>query len=296
MKPVAEFIVPERQHDANENRPLAVPLAAYRRNVPVEADVEIRQLAAADSAPIEYRAIQTAEQLPTLYRVFEEHGQPTGIRQRTRHRGRSSRTTATTARARSSLQRARKCRLPLAETLRIRERPAWGEFRFLRFAVRKRGGGQAALGFETAELARQRRRAMTWVRASRCLARATRDLARSGQGMGRDHARPVRRFWQSRCPGGVARRAGRRSGPLRSHLSRPRPLGSGSHSAGPSAEATNEKARQELARPLMERTRPATVRIDFADGRAAAGVLVEVAGGDSDGRARRSLVRVGRRA
>jgi hypothetical protein len=38
---VAEFTVPERQHDANENRPLAVSLAAYRQAEAGEIDVEI---------------------------------------------------------------------------------------------------------------------------------------------------------------------------------------------------------------------------------------------------------------
>jgi S1-C subfamily serine protease len=273
---VAEFTVPERQHDANENRPFAVPLAAYRRRVPVEADVEIRQLAAADSAPIEYRAIQTAEQLPTLYRVFEEHVQPVAsaaapvpwlVVEDDRHYGTRS----------LQLAPGKEVRLPLAETLRIRERPAWGEFRFLRFAVRKRGGGQAALGFETAELRDKAPRydlgqgqpvfgsaTRVWPDLGKEWVVITRDLfadfgnldvqavllgAPDGEGVLFDHIYLARGHYDlDRIP------------------------------LAPSAEATNEKARQELARPLMERTRPATVRIDFPDGRAATGVLVEVAG------------------
>jgi S1-C subfamily serine protease len=44
--------------------------------------------------------------------------------------------------------------------------------------------------------------------------------------------------------------------------------------AAPSAEATNEKAVNELAKPAIERARPATVRIEYEGGRQAAGVLI----------------------
>ncbi len=148
---VAEFTVPERQHDANENRPLAVSLAPYHRSQRVDIDVEIVQLAAADSAPVEYRAIDTAAQLPTLFRVFEEsESVPEGamVVEDDRHAGTRS----------ISLLAGKEHRLPLATPVRIRERPEWGEYRFLCFAVRKPGGGQASLGFEAADLREAPRR------------------------------------------------------------------------------------------------------------------------------------------
>ena len=48
--------------------------------------------------------------------------------------------------------------------------------------------------------------------------------------------------------------------------------------AAPSAELVNAKARQDLAEPLIKRTAPAVVRIEFADGRQAAGALIVPSG------------------
>ncbi len=269
-EPVAEFTVPERQHDANENRPLAVSLAAYCRAQPVEIDVEIRQLAAADSAPVEYRAILAAVQLPTLQRVFEERDAipPNAtIVEDDRHAGtRSVRFVA-----------GKEHRWPLAAPLRIRERPEWGEYRFIRFAVRKLGGGQASLAFEATDLREQPRRydlgqgqpafggaTRVWNDLGKEWVVITRDLyadfgqldatglffgAPDGKAVLFDHVYLARGHYDlDRIP------------------------------HAPSPEAANEKARQELARPLLERVRPATVRIDFPDGRSASGVIITEAG------------------
>ena len=100
---------------------------------------------AADSSPVEYRAIETTAQLPTLYRVFEERDaipQEATIVDDDRHAGtRSVRFVA-----------GKEHLWPLPAPLRIRERPEWGEFRFIRFAVRKSGGGQTSLAFEATDL------------------------------------------------------------------------------------------------------------------------------------------------
>jgi hypothetical protein len=78
-EPVAEFVVPERQADPNDSRPLAVSLTAYQRAGATPVTIEIQQHAAPDSAPVVYRAITMAAHLPTLTRVFEESASPEPI-------------------------------------------------------------------------------------------------------------------------------------------------------------------------------------------------------------------------
>jgi hypothetical protein len=148
----AEFAVPHRQDNVDENRPLAVSLAEYQRAVPREIDVELRQLAVADSAPVEYRAIQAAQQLPTLYLVLEESAAGAPLDMATAVAGATLVDDDRYHGARSvRLPAGGEYRLPLPAAVRIRERPAWGEYRLLRFAIRKHGGGRAALALETAQ-------------------------------------------------------------------------------------------------------------------------------------------------
>jgi S1-C subfamily serine protease len=269
-EPVAEFTVPERQPDANENRPLAVPLSAYGRASPVEIDVEIRQLAAADSAPVEFRAIETAVQLPTLYRVFEEHDAvPEGaaITSDDRHAGTRS----------MKLSSGQEHRLPLAEPIRIRERPAWGEFRFVRFAVRKSGGGQASLAFQATDLREQPRRydLGQGLPAFGAATRVWSDLGKEWVVITRDLFADFGNFDATAIMfGGLDGEAVQFDHVYlaRGHFDLDR------IPQAPSPEAVNEKAREELARPLVERARPATVRIEFDDGRFAAGVIIQESG------------------
>jgi S1-C subfamily serine protease len=266
--------VAERQQDADENRPLAISLAPYQRTPPAAVDVELRQQAAADSAPVEYRLIEVARQLPTLYQAFEERGQlaavdPAAAGSATlaaddRHYGvHSLRVTP-----------GGEFRLPLAETIRIRERPAWGEYRFIRFAVRKQGGGRASLGLESAEFRVQ--------------------MARYDAGRGEPSYGAATRAWPNDLPkewvvitrdlyadfGNLDLKGLLLGCPDGESASFDHIYLARGHQdldripQAPSAEATNEKARYELARPLIERARPATVRIEFPDGRLAAGVMI----------------------
>ena len=270
--------VPARQQDAGENRPLAISLAGYQRTPPAAIDVEIRQLPMPETAPVEYRTIQTADQLPTLFRVFEEQGTLAALDPA------AGGSAAVTADDRYHGSRAIRLspggqfRLPLGETIRIRERPAWGEYRFVRFAVKKPGGGRVAIGFETAEF------------------RET--LARYDLGKGEKSFGAATRIWQDNPPKDwvvMTRDLFADFGPLDlraillgcidgqpalvDHLY----LARGhrdfdSIPAAPSPEATNEKAREGLVQPLIQRARPATVRIEMPGGRQAAGVIVQPEG------------------
>ena len=277
-EPVAEFPVAERQHDADENRPLAISLAPYQRTPPATVEVELRQQASADSAPVEYRLVQVAGQMPTLYQAFEEQAAPVAVNANAggsaavnaedRHYGRKS----------LELQPGGEFRLDFPETVRIRERPAWGEYRFLRFAVRKQGGGRVSLGLDSANFRTQAAR-YDLGRGEPAYGAATRvwpnELPKEWIVITRDLYADfgnleVKGLFVG-CPDGELARLDHIY-LARGHQDLDR------IAAAPSPAATNEKARYELARPIIERTRPAVVRIEFPDGRMAAGVLIQEQG------------------
>jgi S1-C subfamily serine protease len=277
-EPVAEYPVPQRQHDANENRPLAISLAPYQRTPPESIEIELRQQAAADSAPVEYRMIEVTRQMPTLYQALEERAELTAV-----DPAAGGSATIVTDDRHSGVNSVRvsaggEFRLPLDEAVRIRERPAWGEYRFVRFAVRKAGGGRASLGFVVAEAHAQTPRYDAG-RGEASYGAATRawpnELPKEWVVITRDLYADFGNFDATGlllgCPNGEAASF--------DHVY----LARGHHDfdripLAPSVEATNEKARYELARPLIERARPATVRIEFPDGRVAAGVLIQEQG------------------
>lgn len=275
---VAEFSVPERQADPNDNRPLAVSLLGYATDQPRNIQVEIRQSAIADSAPVQYRAIWVAEQLPTLYRVFEEQATLTAVEP-----GRSGTAAVTDAdrhygRQSIHITPDNRFRLPLGTEVRIRERPSWGEARFIRFAVKKQGGGRFAVELEDAQ---------------------PRDAtARYDLGPGQPSYGGAVRIWQDNLPkdwvvvtrdlfadfGNVNARAlilGAPDGEAAfiDHVYLARNQADFELiPAAPAAALINEKARQELFQPLVARATPMAVRIEFEDGRLASGVLVQEQG------------------
>lgn len=272
---VAELRVPERQHDPSDNRPLAISLAGYATNQPRKIQVEIRQLPAADAGFVHYRAIAVSEQLPTLFRVFEEQAQLTAVDAAQpgtaevvatdRHYGaRALRVTPTG-----------RFRLELPQAIAIRERPGWGEARFIRFAVKKQGGGRVAVELED-ETPREQ-------------------PARYDLGPGEPSYGGANRIWQDNLPkdwvvmtrdlfadfGNLDVQAlvvGAPDGEaaLIDHVYLARnPSDFELIPAAPSPALVNDKARQELLRPLIERALPSIVRIEFEGGRQAAGVVIE---------------------
>lgn len=121
-------------------RPLAVPLVGYQghqRGI----DVELRLISEPSSGSVEWRSIRTVDQLPTLYRVFEEEnrfqtieGGPPAL---DRDRGADYGLVSLKMPAGSEVS------LSFEKPLRIREQPAWGEYRQILFMVRKKGRGEA---------------------------------------------------------------------------------------------------------------------------------------------------------
>jgi len=154
----AEFEVPELRSHPNETVPLVVSLQPYQKPGQQTLLVEIRQLAGpADASPVRWRAIYTSERAPQSHLLYEDGSQLTAV-PAVAPSG-SSQATFTTAdrfAGRGSLQLKGNglFRLGLNTALSIRERPEWGEYRFVRFAVRrpqkqkKDEKGRFALEFE----------------------------------------------------------------------------------------------------------------------------------------------------
>jgi len=145
-----DFAVASGGGDLKDVTPLVVPLAAYRQDEPRTVAFEIRQLPVKDAAPVQYWAIATAEQIPTLQTLFEESGAPIAAEPQLGGEA----TIVGDARysgARSlRLTPEGRFRIELPAVVPVRAAPQWGEARFIRFAVRKSGGGRVAIELEDA--------------------------------------------------------------------------------------------------------------------------------------------------
>jgi S1-C subfamily serine protease len=265
-EPVGEQEVPQAQGDPTEVRPLGLPLEPYQRAGGGTMRVEIRQLPQEPPALVQWRLLSAAAQLPTLYCMFEEDAPAEAaqcLSEEDRHHGLRSLRVAPGSRV----------TIRLAAPVSIRERPRWGEYRFLRFAVRKKGKGRAALELATAQ--------------------PRQEPARYDAGKGEPAFGAATRVWTDElpdqwivvtrdlfadfgsidlasvtlaCPDGEAA--------WFDHLY----LGRSGDDfqlipAAPSADKTNEQARQELARQIVERVGPAVVTLQLPDGRIGGGWL-----------------------
>jgi S1-C subfamily serine protease len=277
-EPVAEFAAPLVQNDRMEVRPLAIPLANYQKPGGASLEVEIRHAPQADAAPISWHTIEVAPQLPTLYCAWEEQarftphaGNASGsavLAEDDKHFGQCS----------VRLTPAGRFMISFPAPVSIRERPKWGEFRFLRFAFRKKGGGRMSLELETTP--------------------ARMEAARYDGGQGEKSYGNALRLWQDKlpdqwivltrdlfadfgnldvsaislgCPDGEAA--------LFDHIYFARnPDDYSLIPSAPSPDSTNQKARQELAKQIVERTAPAMVTIALPDGRIIGGVNLKKEG------------------
>jgi S1-C subfamily serine protease len=271
-EPVAEYEPPPAQNDPNDVRPLAIPLAPYQRPGGAAIRVSVRQRAIPKAAPLAWRTFQVTTQLPTLYRAYEDETNIAtlagAIVEDAHHHGtRSLRVAA-----------GQKIELPLGAPVAIRERPKWGEYRFLRFAVRKQGAGRIAVTLGSAP--------------------ARNELARYDGGQGEPVDGKSLRIWNEpltdkwvvltrdlyadfgatdwtslslACPDGEAA--------WFDHIYLARgPEDFKLITAAPSAEATNQKAREELARQSIDRVRPTLVTLQLPGGEIAAGCITHKQG------------------
>jgi hypothetical protein len=272
-EPVGAFVVPQGQDNPHDDRPLAISLAGPVRDKPLLAQVEIRQLPDSRNSAVHYRAILPARQLPTLHELLDDDaameplvpGQAGAAELTSDDRYSGARALRVTPDG--------QFRLPLETPLRIRERPNWDEVRLLRLAVKKQGGGRVAFELDDAQPRTMPARydlgegEPAYGHAKRVHDRLPQHWVVITRDLYADFGNIDLRGIVVGCPDGDAA--------LIDHVYLAR-----NHAdfeqvpAAPSPELVNAEARRALVQPLFERVRPACVRIAFADGGQAAGVLV----------------------
>jgi S1-C subfamily serine protease len=276
-EPVAEYEVPFRQRGNEDQPPLAVRLVNYQVSAkPVH--VEIRQLALPDQGAIDWRGIEVVEQLPHLNQVFQDQGVFTAINGEQKGGAKlvsDERYYGTHA---VQITPDGQFRLNLPQPLAIREQPKWGEYRHIRFAVRKQGDGRVALEVDRA-------------------ADASRP-ARYDLGTGEPVGKSAIRVWNQNLPNewivttrdlyadygtmdatGITIQAPDGQSALFDHvyLAR-RPEDFNLIPGAPPPDLTNQVARRELAKPILDKGFPAIVMIQTKDGRVGSGVITTADG------------------
>jgi hypothetical protein len=126
----SEFELPLYDKNQNEIRPAVVRLSDPSSEK-AECTIEIRQESTSEPNPVLWRGISLAAQHPLLWRVFEDETGSAAVDEQMKYHGQRS----------VRLGRGGLVDFPCGSPLAIRERPQLGEYRFVRFVVRKRGGG-----------------------------------------------------------------------------------------------------------------------------------------------------------
>jgi hypothetical protein len=123
--------------------PLVIPLDDFHGGVARDVAVEIRQLPGPQATPVHWQGVMFAQRLPMLRTVFEDEGSfakdEAGAEAPAAKLVRTEKYSGEKA---VELAAGTRYRFALDSAVAVRERPAWGEFRFLRFAFRKHGAGR----------------------------------------------------------------------------------------------------------------------------------------------------------
>lgn len=273
-----EQAIPFRENPAVQINPLVLPLANYQHGEAGEARFEIRQPASTDDLPVDWRGIAWTKELPMLRPVFEDVGEfvfldgeattTATLVQDDRHSGRSAVQIASGGRF----------RLALSGPVSIRERPGWGEYRFLRFAFRKSGGGRVCLELDHANAA-QRPTRLDAGQGEPSYGKAQRVQA----GPLPDQWMVVTRDLYTDCGAldvtGIVLSAPDGQSARFDHIYVARTIDDFQYlPSSPSPELTNQKARETLAQPVLAKASPACVAIDFGGGRFGTGAILDAAG------------------
>ncbi|HMF10867.1 MAG TPA: hypothetical protein VKE94_01135, partial [Gemmataceae bacterium] len=148
---VREFAVPYGGSDLKDVGPLVVPLAAYQQANPRMLPVEIRQFPAKDAPPVQYWALSLTQQIPTLQTLFEDEAAPRAVEPPTDGAATIVQDDRYSGQRSLRLTPSGRFRIELSDVVPVRAAPQWGQARFIRLAVRKRGGGRVAVELEDAK-------------------------------------------------------------------------------------------------------------------------------------------------
>lgn len=270
---ITEWEIPSYASDPARRQILVVPLHRLANSPKGNLLLELVQMPNSPEASVFWEAATFVSEPPTLFPLFEDEGDfaaVEGSRPETlsfesgqRHSGRNA----------MRIMADNRFSLRAPQPLPVRERPAIGEFRFLRFAFRKSGGGRVAV-----ELHREQEGAPP---------------IRYDAGIGEPAYGSAVRGWSLELPQqwivitrdlykdfGKADITGLTLGvpdgdyALFDHIYLAR--SEADLDLLPSAstvEGTNQEARRELAKSVLEKVVPATVAVDFGN-RFSTGVIV----------------------
>ncbi|MCL4204295.1 MAG: hypothetical protein KJ000_17570 [Pirellulaceae bacterium] len=134
--------IPYRENWQTEVAPLVFPLVRADNAVTRPVEIEVQQAATPAAVPVFWEGILATSRLPMIRALFEDDaplrtvdGEPAALTAAARYTGQSA----------IALPPESVCAWRLETPVAIRERPQWGEFRFVRFAVRKPSGGRIGL-------------------------------------------------------------------------------------------------------------------------------------------------------
>ncbi len=273
-EPVAEYDVPYRSRGNENQLPLAISLANYQgQNKPIR--IEIRQSATPADGYVDYRSIEMVEHLPHLYRVFEDRGEFAAIDAEQKGEAKLISEVRYYGTHAAKVSPDGQFRLKFAEPIAVRERPEWGEYRFIRFAFRKVGGGQIGLELN---------RGGDFNRASRYDAGAGEPVLKSATRVWNENlpdnwivlTRDLYNDFGSFDATGLTLTVPNGEYALFDHIY----LGRTNETFNiipnaPPPELANQMARRNLAKPILDHATPAVVVIETNDGRYGGGVVIQ---------------------
>jgi len=271
---VAEFETPVYDAGQIDPPPLAFPLSEY-----LGAEVELSVVTLESEAPVRWRTLRVAPRQPALFELLEDSGKMVrvdkgGIEKEDKHVAVWSDEQPHAGMKSLQLKGAGEYRLDFDNPIRLRENPAWGEYRLLRFAFRKIGGGRISLELNHAEPVEQ--------------------ALRYDAGVGEAVQGEAKRIWIQKLPEewivmtvdpikdfgqldltGITLSAvdGEVAYFDHIHLGRSRD-DFRSLDASKSPESANRLARRALAEETLAKGLPSTVAITLADDRLASGVII----------------------
>lgn len=268
----AEWEIPSYAPDPAQQQVLVVPLSRFQ-NGKGDVQLEIVQSPTAKEAPVFWKLAAIMDEAPTMFQAFEDDGALTAVEQTSPEAFSWETSSPYTGRRAAKINAGARFELRLPREAAIRERPALGEFRFVRFAYRKAGKGRVAI---------------EWTRKD-----AASPPIRYDAGLGEPSYGSAARVWSLELPDQwiVSTRD------LFADFGRTDLVGltlsvpDGDYACfdhiylartekdfdaiptSPSPEDTNREARRQLAKGVLDRVVPATVAVDFG-GRFSTGVLI----------------------
>lgn len=175
---VAEPAVPLYDRGHPDLPAIAIPVSP---TADATARIEIRQIPATDDVAVRWHLLRVGSQLPTIFRWYEDGAEPgTWPADQPEEHELATNESYTGARA-LHLPEGSRIRLALPSALAIRERPRWGEYRFLRFAFRAHGDGRLRVELDQA---------------------VARDPVVYDGGPGDPMSPGLKRFWEQKLPEG----------------------------------------------------------------------------------------------